>query len=272
MTLRPYLRWAGGKQGLVQDLMLNIPNVSEINNYFEPFFGAGSLFYANSFKSAYLSDINSQLINAHSFIKTQPTKLFNLLLNLFQHYENNKSFYYQIRNEYNSENNILSLKQASRFLFLIHTNYNGMYRVNKLGEYNVPIGKLNPTLPNHSNFLALSKSLKNATLTCCNYLDILQKVKSNDFVYIDPPYPPLTWKSIENQYTVNNFSQKDHENLAKFAIKLASRNCFIMISYPNTDFIRSLYSNWNLIELSAFRSISCKKERIQISELLIKNY
>lgn len=272
MIIKPFFRWAGGKQCLVNELLKNTPSESLINNYFEPFVGAGTLFFANGYTKALISDINPQLINAYLHVKSDYSKVFNLIQEYIVKFKKDTNFYYQLRYLFNRDINNFDSLQAARFIFLIHTNYNGMYRVNKKGEYNVPVGKLNPCIPNLSNFVSINKKLKKTVIKCFDFKEILKLVFKNDFVYLDPPYPPLDWTNPQNQFTIHTFTKEDHEKTALFADELKRIGCYVMISYPNIHYIKELYSNWNIVELDIYRSISCKKERKKISELLIKNY
>lgn len=272
MKVKPFLRWAGGKQKSVDYLLKEAPDHSLYDRYFEPFLGAGSLFFANGFDNAVISDVNAQLINAYSHVKSDYLSLFELLEKHKDSFSKNTDFYYSIREDYNLNKESYDLYQASRFILLIHTNYNGMYRINKNGNYNVPLGKITPNLPDLENLKNASQKLKNVEIINTNYAGIIDSVKQNDFIYFDPPYPPLEWEKHENQYTANRFNKEDHENLAKYANFLSEKGCFVMISYPDIDFIQNLYQGWNIKKLDVFRSISCKKHRKVVSELIIKNF
>lgn len=272
MKIKPFLRWAGGKQNLVDSILANAPNDELINKYYEPFLGAGSLFFANGFSNAVISDVNPQLINSFSAIKNDYLKVHNLIQSYYRKFKKNPSYYYQIRELYNKNKTKNNYVQAARFIFLIHSNFNGMYRVNKNGDYNVPIGKLNPSLPTLEQLEIAHNKMKKTEIRCTDYRRILNEVNENDFVYLDPPYPPLEWPNIENQYTVDRFKKEDHESIAAFAEELRLINCFVMISYPDMPFIRELYQGWNIVELNIVRSISGQKQRKKVTELLIKNY
>lgn len=273
MKVKPFLRWAGGKQNHVDLLLKNAPEHNNNNSkYFEPFLGAGSLFFSNGFKNAYISDINPQLINSYKQIKIDYESVFRLLIKHNESFQHQKDYYYEVRSLFNGDKNEMNLIQASRFIFLIHSNYNGMYRVNKNGGYNVPVGKLKPALPSLDHLKAISNKLKSVTINCGNYNVILNLVKSGDFIYLDPPYPPYNWDKTNNQYTINHFSKKNHQDLSDFANKLVEKGCNVLLSYPDIPFVQETYDNWNIAELNSFRSISCKKERIKIPELIIKSY
>lgn len=272
MSIKPFIRWAGGKQKLVNELKLNIPNIENINSYYEPFLGAGSLFFANEFPNSKISDINPQLINCYNQIKANYSKIYSLLNNHEVEFISNNQYYYRLRSLYNLSINDFSLEQAARFIFLIHTNYNGMYRINKKGFYNVPLGKLTPSLPKLNHLKLISEKLQHVTISSLNYNHVLNNVEQNDFVYLDPPYPPYNWSKHQRQYTVDHFSLENHIELSELANELRRLNCFVLISYPDIEFVREVYSDWDIKKLDTFRSISCKKERKRISELIIKNY
>lgn len=268
--LRPFIRWAGGKQNLVKYLLQNLPDEENINKYWEPFLGAGSLFFSNGFRNAEISDVNQHLINAYQQIKNNPESVHRRLL----HHKRNftKEYYYQLRDAYNAHLNQNTIEQAGRFIFLVHTCFNGIYRVNAQGEYNVPIGKMNPSLPTLEHLQKISNKLQNIKIQTRSYEKILLSVKKGDFIYLDPPYPPLDWSSQLQQFTSYKFSEQNQRELSDFAGQLKKKGCKIMISNSKVPLIEELYQNWNIVEVPVVRYVSCKKERKKINELIIKNY
>jgi DNA adenine methylase len=270
--VKPFLRWAGGKQNIISELLKHLPKHNLINKYYEPFLGAGSLFFANVFENAFISDINSQLINSYLALRDNHIEVHKLICFFEASFHHEESFYYSIRNQFNKNIFKYNTPQAARFIFLLHTNYNGIYRLNKTGIYNVPIGKRVPVLPTLSHLKLISDKLKGVSIQTLNYEKILTLVVKNDFIYLDPPYPPVDWNNHLRQFTVNKFSKSDHERLSIFAKELTNIGCYVMISNSDNLMIRELYKNWEIIELKSKRSISCKKERRNISELIIKNY
>lgn len=272
MIIKPFIRWAGGKQTLVTDIIRLFPNKSEINNYYEPFLGAGSLFFASTLNNSFLSDINPQLVNSYNQIKENYKKVSNLLLKYNKLYKFSPNYYYDLRSLYNRDIEKFTHIQAARFIFLIHSNYNGMYRVNKRGYYNVPIGKKRPNIPNEAHLEQISRKLKNSTIYCQDFTTVLNNATYKDFVYLDPPYPPLGWENPQNQYTIDHFTMDQHKLVVSVANELSNRGCFVLLSYPNLPWILEFYKDWTITRLNAFRSISCKKERKTISEILIRNY
>ena len=198
--VRPFIRWAGGKQNLIKVLVKKIPKDFS-GRYFEPFLGAGSLFFAGNFKEAFLSDVNPHLINAFESVKSNPELIFDLLI---QHRKKfSVDYYYTLRKKFNADKTKFNHEQAARFIFLVHTSFNGIYRVNRKGEYNVPIGKIEPNLPELFHLLTVKEKLTNAKLNTVDYDSILSQVRAGDFVYLDPPYPALDGKTQFQQFTID---------------------------------------------------------------------
>ena len=267
--IKPFIRWAGGKQYLVKYILPHLP-INKFNKYFEPFLGAGSLFFAGSFNNSILSDINTHLINSYIAIKENPLKIYSLLHNFKKRLT--REFYYQIRNTFNKNINELSLSQAARFIFLIHTSFNGIYRVNKNGYYNVPFGKISPNLPSKEHLIRISKKLEHVKLKTGNYSIVDSMIKKGDLVYLDPPYPPINGTSNFQHYTIDKFPNGEQEKVALFANRLSRKGAYVLISNADTKYIRSLYKRWKIVELQVTRYISCKSKRNKITELIIKNY
>ncbi|HEU5052958.1 MAG TPA: Dam family site-specific DNA-(adenine-N6)-methyltransferase [Hanamia sp.] len=268
--IRPFIRWAGGKQNLVKYLLQNLPDEHRINKYWEPFVGAGSLFFSNGFTNAEISDVNEHLINAYRQIRSNPQAVYRRLQDHKKKF--NAEYYYQLRQVFNQHLNQNTIEQAARFIFLVHTCFNGMYRVNAKGEYNVPIGKMEPSLPTIEHLKKISLKLQNIQIVSRSYEEILPLVKHRNFVYIDPPYPKLDKKKQFQQYTIDRFSENHQTDLANFANNLHDKGCFVMISNSDVPLIKELYNGWNIQEVPVVRYISCKKERIKVNELIIKNY
>lgn len=267
--VKPFIRWAGGKQNLVRKLSEKVIT-QNVNNYYEPFLGAGSLFFFNNFKTGQLSDINPHLINAYSWIK-ESAELVSDRLN-FHRANLTKEYYYKLREQFNSEKDKFSVDQAAIFIFLVHTSFNGIYRVNKSGEYNVPFGKINPAIPDLEHLKKIQIKLQGIEISNLMYEDVLDKIKSNDFVYFDPPYPALNKTSFFQHYSINKFPNSQQVELADYAKELDKRGVHIMISNAETPEISKLYKNWNIERVSTYRYVNCKSERNSVNELIITNY
>lgn len=249
---KPFLRWAGGKTRSIPFLEDYLPlNFSTINNYYEPFLGAGSLFFHLKPRKAILSDNNEDLIGCYRAVKKNPD-LISRYLN--QHLEKScEEYYYKMRRKYN--NSKPSISKAALFIYLNKTCFNGIWRVNKKEEFNVPYGfKEPPYLPPKEDLRKASLSLSNAKLLHKDYREAVKDAKKGDFVYFDPPYPPLNGTSYFTHYTKERFTKEDHVKLALLAKKLTKRDCYVLISNADIPFIRSLYDGvFNICELEVTR-------------------
>lgn len=268
---KPFLRWAGGKSRLVSFLFNHIPpNFSAGNRYYEPFLGAGSLFFRLRPFKATLSDNNKDLIECYKAVQKRPDLIAKYLR---QHLLNNcENYYYNMRARYNKSKP--SIAKAALFIYLNKTCFNGIWRVNKKGEFNVPYGHIDiPLLPSKEELLNLSKALSDATVLHCDYRRIVRNVKEGDFIYFDPPYPPLNGTSYFTHYTKERFTEKDHVELASIADILNRKGCYIMVSNADTPYIRSLYEDtFNIFEREVVRWIRTDGHRYKVREIIITNY
>ncbi|MBA7640705.1 Modification methylase DpnIIA [subsurface metagenome] len=273
---RPFVKWVGGKKQLLPKFeRLYSP---KYNNYFEPFIGGGAVFLYLTPPKAYLNDVNKALIWAYKNIKKNPTGIINLLKALQKDYykksgRERENFYYSVREEYNNLSDA-SLKKSARLIFLNKTCYNGMYRENSEGKFNVPFGRYKrPRILDEENLLALSATLKNTTLTSMDFEKAVEKAKRGDFVYFDPPYYPLSKTASFTSYSENGFLEKEQIRLKKTFANLDRKGVFVMLSNSYTNFIRNLYKDYKQIVVTANRAINCKAEgRGKIRELVILNY
>lgn len=264
----PFVKWVGGKRSLIKELIKNTPN--EFNNYYEPFVGGGALFFAlfEGLNKSYLSDTNFDLVITYRVIQKEPKRLLNLLKT---HAENhNQDYYYKIRSQHSLSEPI---EITARFIYLNKTCYNGLYRVNKSGQFNVPFGRYTePNIIQESNILACNKVLQSATIEYKQFDKITPQ--NNDFVYFDPPYHPTDENSFTT-YTKSNFTETDQVRLRDFALKLHKKGVKIMLSNSNTKFIKDLYSikPFNVKVVNAPRFVNCKSDkRNAVEELLITSY
>ncbi len=266
ITIKPFIKWAGGKQQLLTHLIKNVP--SNFNCYYEPFVGSGALFFGLKPKEAVISDVNSELVNCYLSVKNTPDELISLL----KTHINTPEYFYKVRAT--KTEGLNNLERASRFLYLNRTCFNGLYRENKLGQFNVPFGKYkNPDIAQEIKIKNASIALKNTKIIEADYKKSLKKAKKGDFIYLDPPYYPLGGYSDFKRYHKVFFERKDHEELASLFELLDKRGCYLMLSNSDTEFTRSLYNKWNLKTLMAKRLINCDAtKRGQISEILVTNY
>lgn len=271
----PFLKWAGGKTRLITQYKEFLPD--KFNTYFEPFLGGGALFFylfnEGLIKKAVLNDISEELINCYSILKDKPMKLIEEL----KSYHNNKDFYYEIRSkdrrqDYFKENN--KIERAARTIFLNKTCYNGLYRVNSRGEFNVPFGaNKKAKICDEDNLKVVNKALKKVILKNLDFEESLKKAKKGDFVYFDPPYEPLSKTSSFTSYTSSGFNQKEQIRLAEVFKRLNKKGVQLMLSNSKSSFIENLYKDFSIHSVLASRAINCKaKGRGKIEELLILNY
>jgi len=266
----PFIKWAGGKRGIIQELISRLPK--EFKNYFEPFVGGGALFFEINHKAenTFLSDSNVDLITTYNVIKDDPVKLITLLK---KHAKNHsEKYYYKIRSKYALQN---SIEIAARFIYLNKTCFNGLYRVNKKGEFNAAIGKCaNPSnaIIQEDNLLACSLKLKDVTIQSQQFDQIM--AKKGDFIYFDPPYYPVKPDSF-TAYSKSKFTEQDQIRLANFCKQLHERKIYWMVSNSDTGFIHELFNDeaFHINIINAPRSLSRdSSKRGIIQELIITNY
>lgn len=264
----PFIKWAGGKRAIMDTLVRLLP--TEFDDYYEPFAGGAALFYEiyPRIDKAYISDSNLNLIMTYAVVKNDPE---TLITKLEEHARKDSSeYYYKIRSQHNLQDPI---GIAARFIYLNKTCYNGLYRVNKKGEFNVPRGSNNnPDIIQRENILASSNALKEVDIKYLEFDRI--KPEKNDFVYCDPPYHPTSANGF-TKYTTLDFSEKDQERLRDFVLQLHKNGVKVMLSNSDAAFIRSLYipSIWNVTIVEAPRMVNCKSEgRGSVNELVIRNY
>ncbi|MGI0082424.1 MAG: DNA adenine methylase [Nitrosopumilaceae archaeon] len=274
---KPFVKWAGGKRQLLPILSQYIPK--KIDSYFEPFLGGGAVFFhlisENPRLNCYVSDLNSSLILSYVTIRDRVDELIAALEEHSKKYfKNPKQYYYQVR-ESNPKNQI---DKVSRLIFLNKTCFNGLYRVNSKGKFNVPLGKYtNPNIVNKENLLAVSQAIqsKDISIKCQDFTTALEMAQKNDFVYLDPPYQPVSDTANFTSYTNDSFGYEDQKRLFVEFEKLDSRGCKVMLSNSKSKEILDLYSDYSngIIEINSNRFInSNSKKRTGHCELLIKNY
>ena len=274
---QPFIKWVGGKRGLLSQIIPHID--TNFNNYFEPFIGGGALFFELynkgilKDKEVFLFDINSELVNTYNIVKTMPHKLIEEL-RIFKE-NHSKEFYYEVR-AWDREDDFLKrteLQRAARFIYLNKTCFNGLYRVNKKNQNNVPMGAYKtPKICDVETIINASRALENVHILNISYKEVLNYAKEGDFVYFDPPYYPLNPTSSFTSYSEFEFLQKEQEELFNIFSKLDLKGCQVLHSNSYTELIKDLYAEYEQIEVQASRFINSKSnDRGKISELLIKN-
>ena len=263
------LRWAGGKQRLIPRLSEFVPADYMKRTYREPFLGAASLFLSLQPRKAVLSDLNRQLIDCYFAIRDQVTPVARMLRELAR--ADNEGTYYEVRDQYVQSST--SGAQAARFIYLNRTCFNGIFRVNRAGQFNVPYGhRTNPIFPTAAQLRRVSSALNNASLQATDYQEALKGARNGDFVYLDPPYPPLNGTSFFAHYTPERFSRDDQEMLAELVQELDRRGCLVLMTNADTPHIRSLYRDFNAKKLPVTRYVTCKSTKHQVGELVVTNY
>jgi len=294
-SIHPFVKWAGGKGQLLDVLKTNLPQGigNHIVKYAEPFVGGGALLFSllcdYSFEEIYICDNNKELINTYSVIKEHCEKLILALMKMQSKYDScadeeaRQAYYYEQRDRYNDLDltDDTRIEKAALFIFINKTCFNGLYRVNKKGCYNVPFGKhSNPTICDAENLKKISAALQTVTMRSCDYHDVLTFADENTFIYIDPPYRPLNATSAFTSYTEDQFSDQNQIELAELYKQMSKAGAKIMLSNSdphnvdlNDNFFDDLYADYNIMRVEASRMINSKaSSRGKIKELLIKNY
>ncbi len=296
MNVKPFIKWAGGKSQLLPYIRKKYPKElgKSITKYCEPFVGGGAVLFdvlSNyEIDEVLLNDINAELTNTYSHIKNNLPELLVTLTKIQEHFlpfddESRKKYYYEQRERFNylKVNSVesISLEKAALFIFLNKTCFNGLFRVNKKGLFNVPMGAYKkPVICDKDNLIAISALLKNVNIKCSDYKECLGFIDKNTFVYIDPPYRPLTATASFTSYAAADFNDKEQIELAAFVDSITAKNAKVVISNSdpkNSDeedtFFDDLYGQYEILRVNAKRMINCNGEsRGDVSELLISNY
>ena len=235
---KPFIKWAGGKRQLL-DAILAEANI-EFNEYYEPFVGGGALYFKlwslGRIKKAHINDSNPDLVNAYLVIQNNVDELINELKN--EKYQNTQNAFYKIRVEQPTSD----IEKAARFIYLNKTGFNGLYRVNSKGVFNVPFGRYkNPKILDEQNLRLVNKALERASITCKDFEDAIHKANGSSLIYFDPPYHPLNGTAKFTQYTSNNFSLDDQERLSKIFARLSKGGSYVLLSNSDTEIIKQLY-------------------------------
>lgn len=266
----PIVKWVGGKRQLMFELIKNVPQ--NFKRYYEPFIGGGALFFELQPQNAYISDMNEELINLYSVVRDN---VYELIHDLYKH-EISKEYFLEIRNLDRTEKykNLSNVERASRFIYLNRTCFNGMYRVNSKGEFNVPFGNYkNPRIVDESNLLNCSELLKKTEIKCADFSEILNFVQKGDFIYFDPPYVPLSETSSFTSYTKDGFDIDMQFKLREVCDELNSMGVKFMLSNSDTKLVNELYANYEIKKVFASRQINANADgRGKITEVLVKNY
>ncbi len=273
---KPFVKWVGGKRQLLKQFrLMNLYPPEKFDpikgRYFEPFVGGGAVFFDLLPKKAFLSDLNFELITTYNIIKDDVESLIKVL----KRHAHSKEYFLKVRAQ--KVEKLSPLQIASRFIYLNRAGFNGMYRVNSRGEFNVPFGdNKNPLICDEKNLRKISLALKNVEIKHQDYKQVLKKAKKGDFVYFDPPYHPVSKTATFTSYTSSGFSEKDQLELRDAFLELSSRGCFVMLSNSDAPFINEIYSGFKGVRISkveAGRAINSKGSgRGKVKEVLVTNY
>lgn len=277
MQPRPFVKWAGGKRQLIPILDENLPET--FGTYFEPFLGGGALLFhilaRQSGKRCSISDLNSDLVLAYATIRDRINDLVSSLKDHEKNYhKDSKSYYYSVRQSSPRS----QVEKTSRLLFLNRTCFNGLYRVNSKGRFNVPLGRYsNPNIVNEENLRSVSQILRSCKVSvkCRDFAAVLEDVRRGDLVYFDPPYQPVSGTANFTSYTNKDFTSDDLGRLHELCQRLDSKGCRVLLSNSDSSEVSGLFSQrpWKISKIHANRSInSDSKKRTGHFELLIKNY
>lgn len=276
LKAKPFVKWAGGKRQIIDKLLKLIPE--NYNTYYEPFVGGGALLFELAPKNAVINDSNQELMNVYKTISSD--KGFEETLRLLNHYESkhNEEFYYKIRNLDKDQKKFAKLtnaEHAARTVYLNKACFNGLYRVNRKGEFNVPFNKKLKVNTYDSQNMTLAYvyfQTNHITMLNCDFEEAVKDAKKGDFIYFDPPYDSEN-EATFNSYTENGFGKEEQIRLAKVYKELSERGCYVMLSNHNTTLIHELYKEYHIHIITAKRNINSNgKKRGKVEEVIITNY
>lgn len=270
VSAKPFLRWAGGKQKLASLILGLAPPRDSYRNYYEPFLGGGSLFFALQPNVGVLSDVNSDLMNCYKQVARCPRLISRMLTTYAE--KNSREFFYDVRATPLAQ--LSCEEQAARFIYLNKAAFNGIYRVNRRGEFNVPYGPTSdrPAIPSEETLCVAAKCLRQADLLSVDFEDALSTAQSGDFVYLDPPYPPHSDTAFFTHYSPSRFDWDQQVRVAKVFSQLADRGCLIMLSNADQQKVTKLYSRFRIHRLSAVRWLGSNGDRFTAREIIVTNY
>lgn len=274
VKLAPILKWVGGKKQIFPEIQKRLPK--KFNKYFEPFVGGGYVFLQLKPKVGYINDFNEELINLYRIVKEEPKELIKKIQ---KHKErNSKEYFYKIRS-YDRKpnfNKISKVDKAARMVFLNKTCFNGLYRVNSNGELNSPYGKYkSPQIFSESNINNISDYFNQNNISIVNgdYKELLQYIEKGDFVYLDPPYDPVSKTSSFTGYSADGFNKQNQIELKEFCDLINKKGAYFLLSNSSTDFIKELYANYYVDIIKVKRILAAKNSsRCVVEEVLVRNY
>ncbi|MCX6682199.1 MAG: DNA adenine methylase [Methanoregula sp.] len=274
--MKPFVKWAGGKRQLLNEIEKRLPN--NWNTYYEPFFGGGALLVnlQNEEKifKAVISDLNSELINLYNVVKKNPDKLIDALSH--KEFENSEDAFRNLKNEFNTLTGLPGnkVRRAALLIYLNKHGYNGLWRVNSKGKFNVPFGRYaKRSIPTEHSILKFSNLLKKVKILNLDFEQAVKSAKKGDFVYFDPPYHPISKTANFTDYNSNGFTFDDQKRLANVFKKLSKKGVQLMLSNSKVSEIEDLFVGFTIDTVEAKRFINCNGERRNgTKEIIVTNY
>lgn len=267
---KPFVKWVGGKRQLLKQFKNLYPQnfCFQTHTYFEPFVGGGAVFFNLQPYQSEISDMNFELITAYKVIQ----KNVEALIMSLQKHQYEKEYFLKMRDQ--DPLQLSDIERASRFIFLNRTCFNGLYRVNKKGRFNVPFGRYaNPLICDKENLRTVHEALQNTKIFCRPYQKVLDNAQKGDFIYFDPPYVPLNPTSSFTSYTKEGFGLKQQEELRDTFAELSKRGCYVMLSNSDTLVVRELYKDFTIHSVQAGRAINASSgKRGKVGEVVVVNY
>ena len=267
----PIVKWVGGKGRLLSQLRPLLPRGVDRMRHVEPFAGGAAFFFHRQPRRALLCDINRDLIGTYTAVRDELPAVVRELRELAAHHD--RDHYYDVRTRYNTKD-LSPAERAAAFLYLNKTCFNGLHRVNRKGHFNVPVGRYtNPRILDESLLAAASEQLAQAEIACTGFESLLAMAKPGDFIYLDPPYEPVSRTASFTSYAQDGFGQADQRRLRDVYRELDHRRCKLMLSNSDVPFIRNLYREFRIDQVAAPRAINCHPDkRGKVSELVVRNY
>ena len=271
---KPFLKWAGGKRQLLLELLKRVEAAGDFGRYHEPFIGGGALFFAMygtdklGLKQAYLSDNNSRLIETYRALAEDAESVIG---ELESHAANHSdAYYYRVR----AASPEALVERAARIIYLNRTCYNGLYRENSRGEFNVPVGRYaNPTICDAPNLRAVAKALQRAKVECRHFETVLNRANPGDLVYFDPPYVPVSRTASFTAYDRGGFGEAEQRRLASVYVELAKNGVKVLLSNSMTPLVRELYKDFRIETIYANRAVNSRADRRgKVPEALVRNF
>lgn len=272
----PFIKWVGGKRRLLPQLEPLMPPGVERRRHVEPFVGGGAFFFARAPRNALLCDVNPALVTTYEAVRDELSSVVSALAALARRH--GKESYYAVRERYNAartgKKRVSKASQAAMFIYLNKTCFNGLHRVNRKGEFNVPMGRYkNPRILDTERLQMASAALQSADVRCEGFEGLLRSAKPGDFIYLDPPYEPVSRTASFTSYAKDGFSQDDQVRLRDVFGALHQRGCKLMLSNSDVPFIRELYAEWNVHTVHAARAVNSNGAgRGKVPEVVVTSY